>query len=248
MANYKMQAINLKSYNLAESDKIIVMYSKEHGIVRCVAKGIKKPTSKLGGRMQSLMANKLLMASGKKLDIVCQAELIDSFKEIRSDINKLSYAIYCAELINNFGLENDTNSSQIYDLFFECLKNIALSPGVEDVLWTVIRFKMRFMKQLGYAVELNHCVRCNDKISENAFFFCAESGGVVCNNCKNDGYKLDDLDSNIIRIMKDAVNFDFPEFAVNKITLGYCFDLLKQYVSLRSHKKLKSSELIECLC
>ena len=211
--------------------------------------------------METLIANKLLMAKGKKLDIICQAEIADSFKEIRQDIVKLTYAIYCAELINAFGLENDANSSKIYDIFFESLKNISLSSNTEDILWTVIRFKMRLMKQLGYAVELNNCVKCNNQIQENTFSFCAESGGIVCNNCKNELYKLEDLDSNIVRIMKDATNFDFPELSasgknepdynkitINKLTLGYCFNLLKQYIALRSDKKLKSPELIECLC
>ena len=58
----------------------MVMYSRDHGIIRCVAKGIKKPTSKLGGRMETLNANRLMLAKGKKLDIVCQAELIDCFR------------------------------------------------------------------------------------------------------------------------------------------------------------------------
>ncbi|OGI17854.1 MAG: DNA repair protein RecO [Candidatus Melainabacteria bacterium RIFOXYA12_FULL_32_12] len=260
MANYTTQAINLKSYNLGEADKIMVMYSRDHGIIRCVAKGIKKPTSKLGGRMETLNANKLFIAKGKKLDIVCQAELVDTFKEIRKDITKLTYAIYCAELINTFGLENDSNSAQIYDIFFETLKNISLSSNTEDILWTVIRFKLRLMKQLGYAVELNNCVRCNNQIQENSFYFSAESGGVVCNDCKNEMYKTSDLDSNIIRILKDAINFDFPEvltnnadilddkIAINQLTLDYSFKLLKEYISIRSDKKLKTPELIECLC
>ena len=51
MQNFTTDAINLKSYNLSESDKIIVMYSKDKGIIRGVAKGVKKSTSKLGGRM-----------------------------------------------------------------------------------------------------------------------------------------------------------------------------------------------------
>jgi DNA repair protein RecO (recombination protein O) len=65
MANYKTQAINLKSYNLGEADKIVVMYSRDYGIIRCVAKGIKRPASKLGGRMEMLASNKLLIAKGK---------------------------------------------------------------------------------------------------------------------------------------------------------------------------------------
>lgn len=258
MANYTTQAINLKSYNLAESDKIMVMYSREYGILRCVAKGVKKPTSKLGGRMQTLNANKLLMAKGKKLDIVCQAELVDSFKGLREDITKLTYSIYCSELINNFGLENDTNSAQIYDIFFETLKNISLSSNTEEILWTIIRFKLRLMKLLGYAVELNKCVKCNDQIQNNAYSFSAESGGIVCYNCKSEIYQAKDLDQNILKVLKDAMNFDFPEMpdtteiddkiAISQLTLDYSFNLLKEYISLRSHKKLKTPELIECLC
>lgn len=260
MANYTTQAINLKSYNLAESDKIMVMYSRDHGIIRCVAKGIKKPTSKLSGRMETLNANKLFLAKGKKLDIICQAELVDGFKEIRKDITKLTYAIYCAELINTFGLENDSNSAQIYDIFFETLKNISLSSSSEDTLWTVIRFKLRLMHQLGYAVELNNCVKCNEQIQGNYFFFSAESGGVVCRTCRNEMYQTSDLDSNIVRILKDAMTSDFSEvsfdnkdilddkIAINQLTLDYSFKLLKEYISTRSDKKLKTPELIECLC
>ena len=54
-----------------------------------------------------LIANNLFLANGKNLDVICQADLMDSFKEIRKDISKLTYAVYCAELINTFGLEND---------------------------------------------------------------------------------------------------------------------------------------------
>ena len=58
MNNFVTDAINLKSYNLSESDKIIVMYSKDKGLIRGVAKGVQKPKSKLGARMDLLVANK----------------------------------------------------------------------------------------------------------------------------------------------------------------------------------------------
>ena len=209
--------------------------------------------------METLNANRLMLAKGKKLDIVCQAELIDCFREIRKDISKLTYAIYCAELINNFGLENDTNSSQIYDILFESLKNLALSDSNEETLWTMVRFNLKLMSSLGYAVELNSCVRCNSNVKGNSFYFSAESGGIVCPDCKNSAHKVFDLDPNSLRILKDAINFDFPDSSeynmkenngrvINQLILGYCFNLLREYTSLRSHRKLKSPELIECLC
>ena len=66
MQNFTTNAINLKSYNLSETDKIIVMYSKDKGIIRGVAKGVKKTTSKLGGRMDMLVANQLMLAPWQK--------------------------------------------------------------------------------------------------------------------------------------------------------------------------------------
>lgn len=65
MNNYITDAINLKSYNLNDADKIIVLYSKDKGLMRGVAKGSKKPKSKLGARMDLLVANNLM----KNLDI-----------------------------------------------------------------------------------------------------------------------------------------------------------------------------------
>ena len=74
--SYVTNAINLKSYNLSESDKVIVMYSREKGLIRGVAKGVKKPKSKLGARMDMLVANKLMLYSGKNLSTISQAEAL----------------------------------------------------------------------------------------------------------------------------------------------------------------------------
>ena len=252
MANYKAQAINLKSYNLGESDKIMIMYSRDHGLIRCVAKGAKKSSSSLGGRMQLIVANNLLLAKGRNLDIVCQAEVIESFSSIRSDMTKLIYSFYCAELLNNFGLENDTNSKIIYDLSFEALKNISIFSSLEEILWTVIRFKLRLMEAVGYAIELNQCVRCND-IEHNYgsyHFFCPESGGVICSKCEEKANKTLEIDKRHISIFKDVRIYDFPadEGIFDKILLYSCFNILKEYVSAKSDKKLKTPEMIETLC
>ena len=71
MNNYVTNAINLKSYNLNDADKIIVLFSKEKGLLRGVAKGLKKPKSKLGARMDSLVANNLMMIKGRSMDKIC---------------------------------------------------------------------------------------------------------------------------------------------------------------------------------
>ena len=76
MNNYVTEAINLKSYNLNDADKIIVMYSKDNGLIIGVAKGIKKPKSKLGARMDLLVANSLQLLKGRSMDTIIQAQTV----------------------------------------------------------------------------------------------------------------------------------------------------------------------------
>ena len=98
--NYVTDAINLKSYNLNDADKIILMYSKENGLLRGVAKGIKKPKSKLGARMDLLVANTLQLIKGHSLDTIVQAQTINSFSESKKDIDKIMLSSYISELMN----------------------------------------------------------------------------------------------------------------------------------------------------
>lgn len=251
MPHYSTQAINLKSYNLGEADKIIVMYSKDHGIIKCVAKGVKKAKSSLGGRMQSFMANKLLLAKGRNLDIVCQAENIDSFSGLKTDYDKLSYAFYCAELINVFGTEDDLNSAKIYDILFETFKNISIFDNNEDSMWAVLRFKLKLAEYLGYAVELENCVKCNqtEQKYKTYHFFCPETGGVLCSECFLKSHRTFEIDKRHIKLFRDAVNYDFPfeNDKTDKNLLFSSFNILKEFISHRSDKKLKTAEMIEFL-
>ena len=139
--NYTTDAINLKSYDLSDADKIILMYSRDKGLVRGVAKGVKKPKSKLGARMDSLIANTLMFAKGKNLDRICQAQSINTFKESRQDIDKLMCSSYISEIVSNFGVEDDPCSKEVYDLLYKALDKIARSESKKDVLIAVIKFQ-----------------------------------------------------------------------------------------------------------
>ena len=171
MQTFSTNAINLKAYVLNETDKIVVMYSEDKGLMRCVAKGVKKPKSKLGGRMEMLVANKLLLRKGKNLDTVAQADTINSFYKIRQDMDKMMYAIYCAEIIINFGVENDPSAEEVYSLFYNCLQKIADSSSTVDVLLVVLRFQLQILQIVGYALELDGCANCSLCVDEEELYF-----------------------------------------------------------------------------
>ena len=133
-SNYLTDAINIKSYNLSEADKIVLMYSREKGLMRGVAKGSKKMKSKLGGRMEMLVANKLMLYRGKNLDTICQAEALNTFNNLRTDMDKMVYAMYMSEIVTNFGSEDDPNSEEIYDLLYKALAQMSLAKNLVEIL------------------------------------------------------------------------------------------------------------------
>ena len=160
MNNFVTDAINLKSYNLSEADKIIVMYSRDKGLIRGVAKGVKKPKSKLGARMDLLVANKLMLYKGKNLDRICQAEALNTFNKTRQNMDKIFYSMYVTEVVNNFGVEDDPCSNEVYDILYGALNKISEALDIVEILLAVIKFQLKMMQISGFGIELDTCLCC----------------------------------------------------------------------------------------
>lgn len=245
---FTTNAINLKSYSISEADKIILMYSKEKGLIKGIAKGIKKINSKLGGRMDLLVANKMMLNKGRNLDTICQAEALNTFFNLRNDINKLFYALYCSEIVSNFGTENDPNSEEIYNLFYTFLDCIASSKTKEQIMLCVIRFQLKIMNITGYSIELNECVKCHKKETED-FYFSIEQGGILCRECSENIIKKVKIHSKIRGFLNTLLNEDFKnhtrydDLATEKIC-DICIKMLKNYIEYYSPKRFKTSEIL----
>lgn len=250
MQNFITNAINLKSYNLSETDKIVVMYSKEKGIIKGVAKGVKKTTSKLGGRMDMLIANKLLMRQGKNLNTICQAESLNTFKNTRKDMDKLFYSIYCGEIINAFGVENDPNSEEIYELFYKTLDAISMSKNKVEMMLAIIKFQLKITHIAGYSLELETCVCCGNHPDRENIWFSPQNGGVVCFECKKQElksvklhYKIRDFLNTLLQLDFDAKS-RYDELATEKIC-DFCFNILSKHIEQHSPKRIKSGQILE---
>lgn len=253
MQNFTTDAINLKSYDLSESDKIMVMYSKENGLIKGVAKGCKKPKNKLGARMDLLVANQIMLYKGKNLDTICEAKSINTFKQSRQDIDKLLYSSYVSEIINNFGMENDPCSEEIYDLLYKALDKISSSKDRKEILISVIKFQLKFMQIAGFGVELDMCLCCREQILAENMYFSSKMGGVVCEECNEHlginvkmHHKLRDF---LLAMLQFDFNFesDYDKKATEKVCY-VCYDLLKNYVQTYCNKKFKTTGLLQEAC
>jgi len=249
MNNYVTEPINLKSYNLNDADKIVLMYSKENGLIKGVAKGIKKPKSKLGARMDLLVANTLQLLKGRSMDTILQAQTVNNFRKSREDIDKLMLSSYVSELVVNFGEGSEAASKDVYDLLYKALNSIAEAKEKKDALLAVIKFQLKILLIMGFCVELDSCLCCGERILDKDMYFSVSMGGVICEECnKTFGVKLR-MHHKIRDFLQAMLQFDFnyesdyDRKATEKVC-QVCFNLLDEYVKEHTNKKQKSIKVI----
>ncbi len=252
-ASYITNAINLKSYTLSESDKIVVMYSRDRGLIRGVAKGVKKPKSKLGARMDLLVANRLMLHPGRNLNTISQAEALNTFNKTRQDMDKICYSMYISEVVSNFGIEDDPCSAAIYDLLYEALDTISKADNKITIINTVLKFQLKMMRISGFSLELDKCLCCGKPIENENMYFATKVGGVICNDC-NSTYHLHDIMHYKLRnYLSVLANTEFDEHSdyekksTEKICT-VCFEILKSYINAHAAKKLKSVDILQEVC
>ena len=249
---YTTNAINLKTYDFGEADKIVMMYSKDKGLIKCIAKGSKKPNGKLCGRMDMFVANNLLLTKGKSMDTVSQAEMVNSFFRIRQNTEKMFYSMYCVETIKNFGEENDENSNLVYDLLYSVLEKISESKTEVEVILAAIRFQLKVMNIFGYTPEFKNCNICMTEIGNNFSKFSHENGGLVCEHHHLYGEKAPRIHPKIKDFLYALQNSDFNnETSYDKLAdikvSKPCFDMLKEYTEHCSPKKFNSTKVLEAI-
>ncbi len=253
METYVTDAINIKSYPLNDNDNIIVMFSKEMGLIRGIAKGAKRPKSKLGARMQSLVANTLMLDKKRNLDIIKEASALNTFNKLRYNLDKLTGAMYVMEVINTFCTDTKEKEQNeiIYNILYKTLENIQNSDSVCKIFLNIIKFQLVFMKEEGFGLELKRCLKCS-KIPSSTVLFSAQTGGICCMDCGIDNVfyvKLHPKIREFLSCLNDApidIKTEYDDL-VNEKVVNSCFNLLKKYIEITSSKKSKAIKVMEAV-
>lgn len=165
--------------DLGEADKILTIYTSSSGKLRAVAKGVRRPSSRLGGHVDDFAYADMLLARGRDLDVVTQSQTLDSFRPLREELWRTSYGYYVCELVDSFS-EERIEGKPLFDLLVATFRLLA----TEDDLATVVRFfELHMLELVGYRPELERCLRCRAEIQPEANYFSPALGGVVCPSC-----------------------------------------------------------------
>jgi len=174
-------AILLKKNELRETSLLLDFYTREVGKIRGVIKGIRMPQPQFGSLFEVFTLDKITFYENKNKDIfiISQCEMIDFFPELRKDLEKLAYASYITELIDQtMGLGE--KNAEFFDIIIDSLRFLSQPVSAKRV--TRI-FEIKLLKTLGLMPQLTICVNCGGNISPNNVKFSIKSGGALCDKC-----------------------------------------------------------------
>lgn len=175
----RVEGIVLQHSDWGETDRLLTIFSRELGKVRAIAKGVRKPRSRKAGHLEPFTRVNLLLARGRDLFILTQADAIDLYPAIKDDLVLMGYAAYTIELLASFTYEQEENQS-LYRLVINTL--FRLDRGDNPNL-VIHYYEIRLLDLVGYRPHLFNCARCESEIQAEDQFFSAAQGGVLCPRC-----------------------------------------------------------------
>ena len=177
MSLYRDVAVVLRTHKLGEADRIVVLMTRSTGKVRAVAKGVRRTGSKFGSRLEPGSYVSLQLHEGRgALDIVTQAETVESFRHTREDLSRLGRAASLLEAVEQLAQDREP-SPRLHDMLVGGLRTIdeRNPPLVAGA------FFLKLLAVEGVAPELDACVGCGEEDGELALAL--EAGGVRCRSC-----------------------------------------------------------------
>ncbi len=259
MPSYKTKAIVLKSYKLGEADKIIKLFSQKSGPIDAVAKGSRKIKSRFGGRLELFNFLDLEITTGRNLDIINQAEIIKSFKNIPLDFNKYLFCQVISEVVLKTHFTDTESSPLIFKLIYICFNEIdtADPDDIHSLEKIAAFFLAKFLKVTGYAPLIECCSICSRKMAieavkdcsasreEKAMFFSIKLGGIVCSNCAVEMEKMTSLNRAVSAAkfiyLYDLFNAGLKQFreinATNDV-LDETYKLIGDYIKYHTESRI----------
>jgi DNA repair protein RecO (recombination protein O) len=243
---YQTEAIIIKRLNLGEADRILTLYTPDYGKVKAVAKGSRRPKSKLGGHVELLTHSILLLARGRNLDIITQAQTINCFLPLKDDLKRMSYGLYISELIDSFTEERIENR-EIFRLTRDTLQQLTqtATAGI-----TLRYFELRLLDNSGYRPQLKKCANCNKILKPIANYFSSTQGGALCPDCGYQEPLAINLSLNALKVLRLWQSCDYTTATKININAELDFELehiMRDHIKYILDKQIKSTAWLDKL-
>lgn len=178
MGIIKTKGIIIAESNMGDFDKMLTMLTPGLGKISCAAKGARRQSSSLLAGTQFLCFGEYILYKSREIYSINSCETIEMFYNIRTDLDKIKYAVHITKIILDITNENE-NSYKILQLFLNTLYMISETDKDPDFILSV--FKIKLLCLLGFKPRIENCVVCGEK--ENLKYFSIKDNGVKCEEC-----------------------------------------------------------------
>ncbi len=177
---YAADAIVLARFDLGEADRVVTFLTPDRGKFKAIARGIRRPTSRLGGALEPFAELRVNLARGRTFDVVTGVALVRAFLRLRDSLEATATAWYLAELADR-SVEEREPVPAVFALLhrgYELL-DAGMAPG-RVARW----FEVHLATELGQAPGTERCVECGEALRQGETFrWVPPLGGVLCERC-----------------------------------------------------------------
>lgn len=233
----------LRRQDLGETDRLVTLYTPEKGKLRAVAKGVRRPGSKVAGHLEPFTRSRLLLARGRELDIITQAEAVANYAGLRRDLMRLGQAAYAAELLDRFGVE-ESDTQATFLLMTDTLERLENDPLPENALRY---FQIRLLDLVGFRPELGRCVGCGEPLRPVDQHFSASEGGVLCPSCGSTRRHVRPLSLAALKVLRHYQRSPYSEARQPSVSPTVASELentLESYLSHLLERELKAASFM----
>ncbi len=181
VSTYRDEGVVLRTIRLGEADRIVTLATPEHGKVRAVAKGVRKTKSRLGGRVEPLSYVNMMCWHGRELDTITQVEVIEHFRPIREDLERMGQAMLMLEVVDVVAVERHA-MPEVFRMLVAALRTLAAASGPPSPL-VGAGFVWKLLTVEGIGPVADRCARCGADAELVAFD--PASDGFLCRNCRS---------------------------------------------------------------
>ncbi len=197
MALVTTEGVVLKNHALGDTSRIAVVYTREHGLLKFVAKGARKTPSRFGFALEPLTRARFVvyLKRDRDLHLLSRAETLAPMGMDLIDLTRLAHASAALEIIDRL-VWGEEPHPELYDLLVAVLEAVATAPP-EALPAITIAFELQVASLLGYRPRLDACARCGGAVAQERLFSPA-LGGLLCDRCAP-------AEPGVVRLSADAL-------------------------------------------
>lgn len=173
----QLEGIVIRTRPYGETNKIVTLFTREAGKITCMARGAKKPSSRLAAITQPFTHGTFSIFKGRGMGTLQNGDQLESFRHIRQDILATAYASYITELIDRL-TEQDEPLPATYEVLYQALHAISEEYDPEAITLFV---EWKMLPSAGLTPTLHQCANCGETEGEFAFSF--QENGFLCHRC-----------------------------------------------------------------